>query len=276
MSKPSVLPSVLPSLVLCEFHETGLPDHESLSPFCMKVHRALRVAGLPYTSRRIGNPSELRELNPAMQAPVLLVDDVPIADSTRILARIAELAPGTIEVETDPVRRAEALLWEEMADVSLSGYLVAARWADDANWPRTRVAIFGPAPWFVRTLIAPKIRQKVVGSLVARDIWRKGPEACWATFGLLLDHLEARTPKRGFWMGEHLSVADLSIFSMVHSLRTPLTPWQAERVAERTNLSNYLDRVHAATRETRQAAEPRATKRGAAHEESRMPHALPS
>jgi hypothetical protein len=38
-------------LVLCELADAGLPSHESFSPFCIKVHRALRVVGLAYLRR---------------------------------------------------------------------------------------------------------------------------------------------------------------------------------------------------------------------------------
>ncbi len=70
--------------------------------------------------------------------------------------------------------RAEALLWEELADTALNGFVVAARWADDDNWARGRDAYFGDAPWFVGKLIAPQLRRRVVANLVARDVWRTG------------------------------------------------------------------------------------------------------
>jgi glutathione S-transferase len=236
-----------PELTLCEFPETGIPGVETMSPFVLKVRRALAVAGLSYDSWRVDHPAKLKQVNPAGQAPVLLVDSVPVADSTRILAKIEELVPGRLSRDADPRVRAEALLWEEFADVSLSGFLVASRWADDDNWPRTRDVIFGKAPWFVRALIAPRVRARVVGSLVARDVWRAGPDACWTRFGLVLDQLETRAPESGYWVGRALSVADLAIFAMLHSLRNAITPWQRDEIAKRKKLSSYLDRIDAET-----------------------------
>jgi glutathione S-transferase len=89
----------------------------------------------------------------------------------------------------------------------------------------------------------------VVKGLVARDVWRAGPEACWKRFQVLLDQLDARAPEHGFWLSGPLSVADLALFGQLHSLRTPLTPWQAGEVARRLKLSAWLDRVDSATRE---------------------------
>jgi glutathione S-transferase len=230
-----------PNLVLCELADASAAGLESYSPFCLKAHRALKAAGLGYTRRHADRPAAYKAHNPAGQVPVLLVDGEPVFDSTAIVARVDALA-GT-SLTRDP----EALLWEELADTALNGFLVAARWADDDNWPRVRQAYFGGAPWPVRALVAPRLRARVIDSLRARDVWRSGAEACWSRFATLLDALEAKAPGDGFWIGGALSVADLAIFAQLHSLRTALTPRQAEAVAGRRRLSRYLDAVDRAT-----------------------------
>jgi glutathione S-transferase len=239
--------SALPDLVLCEFAETGLADVASFSPFCGKVIQALRAAGLPYTSRRAHDPGEFRALNPVGQLPILLVDGVPLTDSTRIVRKLVELRPSAFPGNGEAAR-GEAHLWEELADTHLNGFLVAARWADEANWPSVRQAYFGAAPWFVRALIAPRIRAKVVSGLRARDVWRAGPDACWESFAATLDALEARAPVDDFWLSSGFSTADLALAAQLDGLRTPLTPRQATLVAARPRLARWLDRVDAAVR----------------------------
>lgn len=234
-------------LVLCELQDTGRPELESFSPFCVKVHRALRAAGLRYERRHADRPDTYRDYNPAGQVPVLLVDGAPVFDSTRILARIEELG-GRSLLPADPRLRAEALLWEELADTALNGFLVAARWADARNWPVTRAAYFAAMPAPVRAIIPALLRRGVVRTLVARDVWRAGPEACWRRFELMLDALEARAPERGFWIGEGLGVADVAMFGQLQGLRTELTAWQMQCVQARPRLTAWLDRVDAATR----------------------------
>jgi glutathione S-transferase len=236
-----------PTLILCELTDPGIEGLESYSPFCLKAHRALRAAGLRYESRHADAPHAYKHLNPTGQVPVLLVDGEPVADSTAILQRIDTLT-GALTRGLDARQRAEAWLWEELADSALNGFLVSARWADERNWPRVRECYFGTAPWFVRRIIAPRMRNEVVGAMVARDVWRRGAEACWARFQTTLDELEARAPQRGFWLNDAITVADVALFAQLHSLRTPLTPFQREQLAERTRLSVYLDRVDAATR----------------------------
>src|SRR4051812_35813506 len=197
-------------LVLCELADPGIDGVESYSPFCLKVHRALRAAGLAYERRHATRPDAYKELNPTKQVPVLLVDGVPVADSTRILQRIEELSGGALTRDLSPRDRAEAWLWEELADGALYGFLLCARWADERNWPLTREAYFGSAPWFVRSLIVPRVRARVIDTVIARDMWRAGADACWARFLTLLNSLEARAPERGFWMGRGISVADVA------------------------------------------------------------------
>jgi glutathione S-transferase len=239
------LPAV-PSLVLCELADASRYGVESLSPFCLKAHRALRAAGLSYERRHGDRPDSFRPMNATGQVPVLLVDQAPIADSTNICARIEELS-GPIGGARSASARAEAWLWEELADTALNGFLVAARWADDRNWGLVRETYFGAAPWFVGALVAPRVRARVVRALVARDVWRAGGDACWSRFLTTLDHLEARAPKRGYWVDDRLSIADVALFAQLHALRTPLTAWQAHAVARRPTLAAWLDRVDAAT-----------------------------
>lgn len=237
-------------IVLCETDETGIPNVQSFSPFCLKVHRALGASALSYESRR-GAPRDFASLNPAQQVPILLVDDEAILDSTRILARIEDIAVSLGKprlVPQDPRARADAWLWEDYADRALNGYLVAARWADDRNWPAVRNAYFSKAPWFVRTFIVPQIRKKVLASLVARDFLRAGEEALWDDYRRILDFLEARAPHDGFWLGgDAPTVADVAIFGQLHGLRTFLTSAQGRELALRPALSDWLDRVDAAT-----------------------------
>lgn len=240
---------VQPQIVLCELGTTTSPGLQSYSPFCLKVHRALIVAGLAYESRH-GAPASFREHNPAGQVPVLLVDDEAFTDSTRILEKVHQIAlttGGTALVPAAATARAEAWLWEDYADRALSGYVVAARWADSHNWPLVREAYFKGAPLFVRRLIAPLLRRRITSGLIARDVLRAGESALWSEYSRVLDQLEARAPKQQFWISSEITIADIALFAMLHSLRTPLTAAQCAEIAKRPALSAWLDRVELAT-----------------------------
>lgn len=235
-------------LTLCELGTTDVPGLESYSPFCLKAHRALRLAGLRYTRRHADRPDAHSAHNPVGQVPVLLVGERAVADSTEIVREVARLAPGTLDGGLDARARAEASLWEELADTALNGFVVAARWADDDNWPLVRGAYFAAMPAPVRAVVSALLRRGVLKNLVARDVWRAGPDACWRRYEALLDALDARAPTEGYWMGPAVTYADLALFAQLHGLRNRYTARQSSMIAARPRLTAWLDRVDAATR----------------------------
>lgn len=225
------------SLVLCELPAPVDAPVETWSPFCLKVRRALNHAGFAYTTRHEHDPAAYAELNPAQQVPILVADGQPVVDSTVILATLRDW-------QGLPPASAEAILYEELADTALNGFLLAARWAEPENWARVRPTFFGPLP---EAIVKP-MRAGVIQALVGRDIWRAGPAACWARFEILLDALDARAPTEGFWLGDTPGAADFALFGQLRSLRLPLTPTQAAAIRRRARLDAWIDRVDAATR----------------------------
>lgn len=244
-----------PQLELCELADLALAQHESASPFCLKAHRALRLCQLPYTRVHGKMPASFKQLNPAAQVPVLRVDGEPVADSSRILATLDRIRPGVL-FPADPALRAEVWLWEELADTAVNGFLVAARWADDANWPQVKESYFGGMPGPVKAIVPAALRRRVMASLHARDVTRAGPAALAQRFSALLAHLDARAPHGGFWVGNRATAADVALFAQLHSLRTPLTPAQSAQVNQHARLASWLDRVQALTAQQATATPP--------------------
>jgi glutathione S-transferase len=235
-------------LVLCDFEaKTGVEGWDSFSPFVLQVARALRLAKLPFEHRHV-SIFKVKELNPKGQLPVLLVGDEKVADSTLILHRIEQLAPGSMTGGLDERGVAEAWLWEEFADTALYGQVLATRWADDRGWPVPRQAFFGKVPAPIRGIVASAVRRGTIKRLVGGDFIRGGVEACHQRLYRMLDALDARAPADGFWLGPRATAADIGLFAQLHSLRLPLVAYQAEEIAKRARLNRYLDRVDAATR----------------------------
>ena len=235
-----------PRLVLCELPDANLPRHESHSSECLKAHRALQLCGFPYERLHGDRPDAFKHLNPAGQVPVLLIEGKPLSDSTSIVSRIDALADGALTAGLTNRERAEAYLWEEMADTVLTGFVEAARWLDEDNWPKTRAAFFGDRPFFTRVVLSFLVRRRVRKALHARDFIRPDLDACWRRFEETLDRLELRAPVRGFWLGDRPSRADVAIFAPLWALRTDLTVRQARSLASRKNLTRWLFRVDAA------------------------------
>ncbi len=239
-----------PTPILIEFAQAEHPVLTSYSPFCEKVHRALRIAGISYTSRFIQNPNELKKINARLQAPVLEVGGQFIADSTEIMRWIETQRPGSLLPE-DPRMAAGAWLWEEMGDTTLNGFLLAARWADEDNWARSKPVLFRGLPAPLSLFVPGLVRKGVLKGLWAKDFGRGGWPECWERFGRFLDQMEANTPVDGFWVGTPKpSVADVALFAQLQGIRTDMTPVQRDMVEARPKLTAWLDRVHAASTAT--------------------------
>jgi glutathione S-transferase len=239
---------VIPALTLHDFPaKTGLDGWESFSPFVLQIVRALRVAELPFEHAYV-NMMKLKELNPLGQLPVVSFGSEHIADSTMIMKRIEELKPGCFTKGLDAKGKAESWLWEELADTALYPLVLTARWVDDRGWPIPREHFFGGLPPIIRTIVGSSVRRGMVNKLVGRDFIRGGLDACYARMDRTLDDLDARAPAEGFWLGPHVTAADIGLFGHLHSLRLPMVEFAAAAVAKRANLTKYLDRVDAATR----------------------------
>ena len=197
-----------PELVLCELQ----PDTfgiESLSPYCIKVHRALKYHGLSYERRYAKRPSEHKE-HPLGQVPVLLVDGKPVPDSSQILAVLEDIGEKSL-VPADEQQRASAWLWEDYADRVIGYYVFAARWFDDRNWPVLSAEQFKSVPRFMQPWLPNYVRKRILKSMAAMEFIRVGQDGCWSMFTDHLDKLEARAPDEGFWVGSQPTVADISL-----------------------------------------------------------------
>lgn len=232
-----------PKLVLCEL---GPDAHglESLSPFCLKAHRALKFHGLPYERRFAMRPVEHKKYNPTGQVPVLLIDGTPVPDSTNILKALETLSEKTL-LPVDSKLRAAAWLWEDYADRVLGYYVFAARWFDDRNWPMLAEEQFRALPRLLRGWLPGLIRRRILKGMSNMEFIRAGQAGCWRMFQEHIDLLEDKAPEHGFWIGEQITVADISLFGSLHCLRSDLSPWQRDEVNRRPKLRAWLDRVDA-------------------------------
>lgn len=121
-----------------------LENQESTSPFCVKVHYALRYKGVPFDVVNVASPIELRRLNSRGKLPVLDVDGFTIADSSDIIAYLEAHHPEPRLYPPESRARAAALLLEDWADESLYWHVLY-----EAG--KSRISSRNsPTPFFVR------------------------------------------------------------------------------------------------------------------------------
>jgi|GEM_PF-571901 len=235
--------------ILCDVLDPKLVVVETTSPFTLKAHKALLAAGVDYITRRSTQPGDYKHLNPKGQLPVLIVGDEIICGSRAIVRRCAEWAPHVYETALSPENEAENHFWEEYSENTLKGFVAYSRWADEENWERAKAAYFVDMPVVLRPIIIPNVRKAILRGMKSMDVGRGGAEEEWQRYLMVLDMLERRAPREGYWLGTpKLAPCDISLYAFLQCMRTAITPAYHQALLDHPALNAYLDRVEALTK----------------------------
>jgi glutathione S-transferase len=163
-----------------------------LSPYVRKVLACLDLKGIAYEIDPIvpfmGN-DRFSELSPLRRVPVLIDDQVTLADSSVICQYLEDRHPVPALYPADVADRARARWLEEYAD---------SRMGDVFIWGLFNQAVIAPAVWgTARDLQA-------IDGIVRNEI----PP--------VLDYLESQVPGEGFLFGA-LGIADISIATFLRN-----------------------------------------------------------
>jgi RNA polymerase-associated protein len=161
------------------------------SPFARKVRLALDHKGLAFESidaLAIEQHEKLLAVNPRAEVPVLVDDDLTIADSSDIVAYLEDGYPEPPVFPQEPKLRATARAWERLSDTLLDAIIHdISIW----SWPTHRRQDHPP--------------QGLIDA-GRRDLWR------------ILEKIETTLEGSGFLCGG-LSIADLAVFPHLSSLK---------------------------------------------------------
>jgi len=157
-----------------------------ISPYVRKVLVVLHIKGVAYEIDPIipfmGN-ERFSKLSPLRRIPVLIDDQVTLADSTVICEYLQDRYPTPALYPDDIAQRARARWLEEFADTRMGDVFI---------WQLFNQVAINPFVW------GQKTDEAALKKTLAEDI----PQ--------VLNYLEAELPAEGFLFGE-LSVADISI-----------------------------------------------------------------
>ena len=160
-----------------------------VSPYVRKVLACVALKGRDYEIDPItafyGN-DEFERLSPLRRIPVLVTDEVTLADSSVICAWLDEKWPEPPLLPTDVNDRARARWFEEYADTRLGDVFIWGLFYQKF----VRPIIWGEAPDEAR-----------VAKTLAEDLPRE------------MDWLEGQLPAEGYLFGERIGLADIALAS---------------------------------------------------------------
>ena len=226
-------------LVLHQFPAAaGAP---SLSPFCVKVHWALRLKKLAYETR---DTLFANRVAPRGKLPALAIGDELVEDSTAILERLDALAPGEPRLyPVEPEHRAVVDVLEDWGDETLYWYVIHYRWVIDANFARLKHLFFGGQPAALRAVAPIVARRKIVAQARGQGIGRRPAAAVDSEFDHHLTTLDRLLTNHAFLAGNAITAADLAVAAQLVELRLGVSPDAEARIDAHPATRAWIDRV---------------------------------
>jgi glutathione S-transferase len=215
-----------------------IPGLESASPFCMKIHWALRYKRLPYEAIAMVDRAAVTALNPRLKLPAISYGDTTVVDSSDIIRFLEQRHPEPALYPRDPALRAKAVILEDWGDESLYWHLGYERWQIEDQFEKYGEQLFPGVPKQVKA----QLREGVVQSLFGQGFGRMTVEQHRKKLGESLDALDAML-EGDFLCGKELSVADLGVAAEVGGLDLPITPVAGAEVRKRAKIARWLERV---------------------------------
>lgn len=166
-----------------------------LSPFARKAFIGLEEKGLKYdhVMTMPGDASpEFRAISPVGKVPALTDGEFSISDSTAILNYLDAIAPTPPLYPASPQAKARAVWFEEYADTIL-------------NKPTGAL--------FFNRIAGPRYFDRPGNEEAIREAVEESGPACF-------DYLDGQLKGADFFVRDKFSVADLSVVSMLISMRS--------------------------------------------------------
>ena len=164
-----------------------------LSPFVRKVAVVLGEKGLDYTPARGGpgsNDPEFLAVSPFAKIPAIDDDHFTLSDSSAIVHYLEAKHPSPALIPTDPQALGQAVWFDEFGD--------------------TIFADSGLKILFNR-VVGPRFLGKPLNEALALEGEAELPR--------IFDYIESVVPDDGWLLGEAFSIADITIASMLCTLR---------------------------------------------------------
>lgn len=218
-----------------------------ISPFCDKIRRMLHWKGLEYEVKEypLISGKKIRAIYPAGKLPCLEHDGKFIGDSTDIAHYLEETFPQKPLLPEDPAQAALAHIMEDWADESLYFCEMYLRFSLPENAGRNLPRMLQNDKPFLRKILPKLIPGGLRKLLANQGIGRKKKEHVLKDIDRHLDAVEKRLQNSDWLIGDAMSLADISVYSMVNCIRD--SEQGGDAVRRRPKMTAWLQRIEDAT-----------------------------
>ena len=214
----------------------GLPEG---SPFVTKTMILLKMAGLPFETRRDGFLKA-----PKGKLPYIEDNGAIVADSTFIRAHIEKTYGFDFDRGLTSEEKGYAWAIERMVEEHFYWLMIDARWLDDANFAAGPAKIFDAFPAPARPFLKVYARRAIRRTLHLQGLGRHAPAERLALAKGDLDALGGALGDKPFLFGDEPRGADATVgaFLIGALSKTFVTPLRDE-TGKRPRLAAYADRM---------------------------------
>jgi len=214
----------------------GLPD---ASPFVIKAHMLLKLAGLTYQTDRGG----FRRA-PKGKLPFIDDDGQIVPDSTLIRLHIERKYGFDFDAGLTPEQRGAAWMFEKALEDHFYWHVVQARWCDDENFAKGPASFFKSIPWPVRPAAQAFIRRKVRGTLQGQGTARYSPQEQQQLLARGAQAAAQLLGDKPYFFGNSPSGADATAFAFMASALAPQFKHPLrDEIEQHPNLIDYVARM---------------------------------
>lgn len=212
------------------------------SPFVVKAHTLLRMAGLEYKTA----PADFKKA-PKGKFPVVEDDGLIVPDTTLIRFHIEKKYEFDFDKGLSLAERGAAWAFEKLCEDHLYWATVHERWMIDENFKRGPLRFFDKAPALLRGFIANSIRKKVKRNLFGQGFGRYTAEERRAIAGRAIGAIADYLADRAFIGGDKPCGADASVFATLAGYTGDYfeTFYLCDEAAKHPALGDYVTRMKA-------------------------------
>ncbi len=188
------------------------PGVEDPSPFVLKVHTFLRMAGIEYESR--GNIGYLRK-SPKGKLPYLKDGDEIVADSSFIIDYLTEKYSVDLDDHLSKEQKAQAYFAKKAFEESWYWCGVYFRWAHEPSWQKLKPIFFKSLSFPLSKIVPLVARKGIVGTIKGQGTGKHTESEILTIAKQHFDHFEAQLGDKQYWFGDKPSSIDAIAFAFL-------------------------------------------------------------
>ena len=211
------------------------------SPFVVKVHAFLKIAGIDYES--VNNPRNISK-SPKRKLPYITDGEKTVCDSQNIIAYLTQKYNVELDTELSTEQKANAYLIGKSLDENLYWCLVWSRWQHEATWSVVKNSFFKGLPFPISAIVPKMLRKKTIKALHAQGTGRHSENEVIDIANRSFQALSDLLGNKDYFYGDKPSSFDSTAYAFLASfIQAGIDNEINSKAKNFKNLVSYCERI---------------------------------